>query len=43
VGGILVEERDSKICIGMGINYFWDNPGLPNAASLYNKKLIIRK
>ena len=43
VGGILVEERDNKICIGMGINYFWDNPGLPNAASLYNQKIDNQK
>ena len=38
VGGILVEEKDSKICIGMGINYFWENPELPNASgTLYRK------
>ena len=34
VGGILVEKKDSKICIGMGINYFWENPEVPNASSL---------
>ena len=39
VGGILVEKKDSKICIGMGINYFWENPEVPNASSLYSEKL----
>ncbi len=39
VGGILVEEKDSKICIGMGINYFWENPKLPNASGIYAKRL----
>ena len=39
VGGVLVEEKENKICIGMGINYFWDTPELPNAASLYEEKI----
>ena len=39
VGGILVEEKDDKICIGMGINYFWNNPRLPNASALYEEKI----
>ena len=39
VGGILVEEKDSKICIGMGVNYFWENPKIPNASGIYTEKL----
>jgi len=39
VGGVLVEEKENKICIGMGVNYFWDTPELPNAASLYEEKI----
>ena len=39
VGGVLVEEKENKICIGMGINYFGDTPELPNAASLYEEKI----
>ena len=39
VGGVLVEEKENKICIGMGINYCWDTPELPNAASLYEEKI----
>ena len=39
VGGVLVEEKENKICIGMGINYFWDTPELTNAASLYEEKI----
>ena len=26
VGGVLVEESNDLICIGLGINYFWKNP-----------------
>ena len=39
VGGILVEEKDGKICIGMGINYYWENPEVPNASAIYPEKL----
>lgn len=39
VGGILVEEKEDKICIGMGLNYFWDNPEIPNASGLYPTKV----
>ena len=39
VGGILVEERNQIICIGLGVNYFWKNPSIPNAGSLYNKAI----
>ena len=38
VGGILVEEKNDLICIGLGINYFWKNPNLPGAGSLYEEK-----
>ena len=27
VGGILVEKSENNICIGMGINYFWEKHG----------------
>ena len=35
VGGILVEKVENKICIGMGVNYFWENPPVPNAGSIF--------
>ncbi len=38
VGGILVEKSESNICIGMGVNYFWDKPEIPGAGSVFNKK-----
>ena len=36
VGGILVECVQDKVCIGIGINYFWKNPTVPNAGALFN-------
>tara|TARA_Y100001970_G_scaffold265516_1_gene353180 strand:+ start:5087 stop:5743 length:657 start_codon:yes stop_codon:yes gene_type:complete len=39
VGGILVERIKDKICIGMGINYFWEKPKIPGAGSLYEKQI----
>jgi BirA family biotin operon repressor/biotin-[acetyl-CoA-carboxylase] ligase len=38
VGGILVEKSENNICIGMGINYFWDKPEVPGAGSIFTKK-----
>ena len=38
VGGILVEKSKNKICIGMGINYFWEKPDIPGAGSVFTKK-----
>ena len=38
VGGILVEKSEKNICIGMGINYFWEKPELPGAGSIFTKK-----
>ena len=38
VGGILVEKSKNNICIGMGINYFWENPEIPGAGSVFTKK-----
>ena len=38
VGGILVEEKNDLICIGLGINYFWKNSTLPGAGSIYEEK-----
>ncbi len=38
VGGILVEKFENNICIGMGINYFWDKPEVPGAGSIFTKK-----
>ena len=38
VGGILVEKSENKICIGMGINYFWEKPEIPSAGSVFTKK-----
>ena len=38
VGGILVERFKNKICIGMGINYFWEKPEIPGAGSIFTKK-----
>ena len=38
VGGILVEKYENNICIGMGINYFWEKPEIPGAGSVFNKK-----
>ena len=37
VGGVLVERVGEKICIGIGINYFWKNPTIPNAGALFNE------
>ena len=37
VGGILVERFEEKICIGIGVNYFWKNPTIPNAGALFNE------
>ena len=39
IGGILVEEKKDIICIGLGVNYFWENPSIPDAGSLYNEKI----
>ncbi len=39
IGGILVEEHKGVICVGLGINYFWANPSIPNAGSLYDEKI----
>jgi len=36
VGGILVQKVEDKICIGMGVNYFWETPSVPNAGSIFN-------
>ena len=38
VGGILVEKSKNSICIGMGINYFWEKPEVPGAGSIFTKK-----
>ena len=38
VGGILVEKSDNNICIGMGVNYFWEKPEIPGAGSVFTKK-----
>ena len=38
VGGILVEKSENNICIGMGINYFWEKPEVPGAGSIFTKK-----
>jgi BirA family biotin operon repressor/biotin-[acetyl-CoA-carboxylase] ligase len=38
VGGVLVEENNDLICIGLGINYFWSNPVMPGAGGLYKEK-----
>ena len=38
VGGILVEKSENNICIGMGINYFWEKPEIPGAGSIFTKK-----
>ena len=37
VGGVLVERVQDKICIGIGVNYFWKNPTMPNAGALFNE------
>jgi biotin-(acetyl-CoA carboxylase) ligase len=37
-GGVLLEENNDLICIGLGINYFWNNPLIPGAGSLYEEK-----
>ena len=34
---MLVERVEEKICIGIGVNYFWQNPTVPNAGSLFNE------
>ena len=38
VGGILVEKSENSICIGMGINYFWEKPEIPGAGSIFTTK-----
>ena len=38
VGGVLVEKSENSICIGMGINYFWEKPEIPGAGSIFTKK-----
>ena len=38
VGGILIEKSVNNICIGMGINYFWEKPEIPGAGSIFTKK-----
>ena len=38
VGGILVEKSENSICIGMGINYFWEKPKIPGAGSIFTTK-----
>ena len=38
VGGILVEKSEKNICIGMGINYFWEKPEIPGAGSIFTTK-----
>ena len=38
VGGVLVEENKDLICIGLGINYFWNHPSLPGAGAIYQHK-----
>ena len=38
VGGILVEKSENNMCIGMGVNYFWENPSLPGAGAIYDEK-----
>jgi len=38
VGGILVEKSENNICIGMGINYFWEKPEVPGAGSIFTEK-----
>ena len=38
VGGVLVEESNDLICIGLGINYFWKNPSIPGAGGIYEEK-----
>ena len=37
VGGVLVERIEEKICIGIGVNYFWKNPKVPNAGALFTE------
>ena len=34
VGGVLVEESNDLICIGLGINYFWKNQNLPGVGAI---------
>ena len=38
VGGLLVEKSENNICIGMGINYFWEKPEIPGAGSIFTKE-----
>ena len=38
VGGVLVEENNKLVCIGLGVNYFWENPSLPGAGAIYDEK-----
>ncbi len=38
VGGVLVEKSENSICIGMGINYFWEKPEILGAGSIFAKK-----
>ena len=37
IGGVLVERVEEKICIGIGVNYFWKNPEVPNAGALFTE------
>ena len=38
VGGVLVETINEKICIGLGVNYFWNKPEILSAGSIYLEK-----
>ena len=38
VGGVLVETINEKICIGLGVNYFWNKPEILSAGSIYIEK-----
>ncbi|MDA2969886.1 MAG: hypothetical protein O3A48_02045 [Actinomycetota bacterium] len=38
VGGVLVEKINEKICIGIGVNYFWKKPEILSAGSIYLEK-----
>jgi len=38
VGGVLVETIYEKICIGLGVNYFWNKPEILSAGSIYIEK-----
>jgi len=38
VGGVLVETINEKICIGLGVNYFWNKPEILSAGSINIEK-----